>query len=203
MQSIRICKVDNCCNKHAAHGYCYNHYRKARRRGEFGMCSVDKCDRGKDRGGMCLAHYTRLKRGQPLDGEIIKHWLDDIRESIESGDDKSVMVKIEARCDKDVASGCWNYFRANGKGYGELSAGKGRTILVHRLVARIMLPEFKDELQVHHKCANRKCCNPEHLQVLTSRENRAEMLERNTYINRIRALEEALGALDSKHHLLN
>ncbi|MFJ7227694.1 HNH endonuclease [Streptomyces sp. NPDC098090] len=48
---------------------------------------------------------------------------------------------------------------------------------------------------VHHRCAKPACFNPDHLQLVTQRENVAEMLERNAYIKRIEELEERV------HHL--
>lgn len=42
---------------------------------------------------------------------------------------------------------------------------------------------------MHHKCANRACINPKHLQAVTAESNTAEMLERNFLQARIRELE--------------
>ncbi|MDN5919384.1 MAG: HNH endonuclease [Pseudonocardia sp.] len=46
-----------------------------------------------------------------------------------------------------------------------------------------------DGQYVHHRCANRMCVNPDHLQLTTARENTAEMLRRRYYEARIAALE--------------
>ena len=52
---------------------------------------------------------------------------------------------------------------------------------------------------VHHRCSNKRCLNPEHLQVTTAQANNAEWLERKHVISeniRLRAaLSEAVAAL--------
>lgn len=40
-------------------------------------------------------------------------------------------------------------------------------------------------MQVHHKCANRACVNPDHLQLVTLESNVAEMHERTKYLRTI------------------
>ena len=54
-------------------------------------------------------------------------------------------------------------------------------------------------MTVHHKCANRACCNPEHLELATNRENVAEMFARKAYEARIAELEEEVAALKAKY----
>lgn len=196
------CSFDGCKSAVESRGYCNKHYRRMRRRGEFGLCTVAGCTNGRHYKDICSAHAQRMRRGTPLDAPMKRHFKDDLRESYERGDMQAVFAKIKARCIIADEAGCWEYPRANGKGYGELHVG-GPAVLAHRLMARIALPEYEAHLQVHHKCANRLCLNPAHLQMLTSRENRAEMMERNTYLRRIAALEQALQALAPDHPLLS
>jgi hypothetical protein len=51
-----------------------------------------------------------------------------------------------------------------------------------------------DGAVVHHKCANRACARPEHLQAVSQVNNVAEMHERAWYVRRIAELEEQLEA---------
>ena len=55
----------------------------------------------------------------------------------------------------------------------------------------------------HHKCANTKCVNPDHLQPVTHRENTAEMLARKSLVSRVRELEAELARLDPGNDLLD
>lgn len=101
------------------------------------------------------------------------------------------------------SSGCWNWKRNHSsRGYATyvmlLEDGRKKNYQVHRLVANIVYGELHGQ-SVHHKCANRGCVNPEHLQVVSAWENTAEMMKRNWYIKRIAELEKALYAVEPKH----
>ena len=88
--------------------------------------------------------------------------------------------------------GCWLWsgdVTYNGYGrvgfYDEVLGS--RKWFTHRLAFRLAngyLPKT-----VHHKCANRLCCNPGHLQDVTRQENMAEMFERQALKARIAELE--------------
>lgn len=74
------------------------------------------------------------------------------------------------------------------KGYGVLKINS-KNYQLHRIVFEAANNIAVGIETVHHKCANRSCVNPEHLQKISNRENVAEMMERNFYINRIAELE--------------
>lgn len=67
-------------------------------------------------------------------------------------------------------SGCWEWMGAvNEWGYGTL----GRD-LAHRLswaFAGRKLPVYADGYEFDHRCRNRRCVNPDHLEVVSRREN--------------------------------
>ncbi|MFD7017187.1 HNH endonuclease signature motif containing protein [Streptomyces sp. NPDC059928] len=73
-------------------------------------------------------------------------------------------------------------------GYGRINFG-GKCHLAHRFVYAGIVGKIPPGCAIHHKCANRACINPEHLQPVTARENTAEMLERNYYLKCIEDLE--------------
>ncbi|MCY0945364.1 HNH endonuclease signature motif containing protein [Streptomyces antarcticus] len=78
--------------------------------------------------------------------------------------------------------------------YGTLSF-EGKSYAAHRFVYASLVQEIPDGLAIHHKCANRSCINPKHLQAVTARENTAEMLERNFYVNQIRKKDAEIARL--------
>lgn len=68
----------------------------------------------------------------------------------------------------DGQTGCWNW--TGGKtpgGYGRI----GRFDYTHRLTYKTLVGRIPDGLQIDHLCRNRACCNPEHLEPVTQREN--------------------------------
>lgn len=68
---------------------------------------------------------------------------------------------------------------------------------VHRLVYEINNGAIPEHTVVHHTCGVRNCINIEHLQAVSSAENTAEMLERQSYLKKIASLEEELSILKS------
>ncbi len=71
----------------------------------------------------------------------------------------------------DGPAGCWIFLGAdNGCGYGVMKVS-GRTRGTHRLAFEATRGPVPAGLQLDHLCRNRKCCNPNHMEAVTSREN--------------------------------
>lgn len=80
------------------------------------------------------------------------------------------MKRLMAGIQKD-ANGCWNWQRASvPSGYGVMSF-EGRQAYTHRVSVRLFKGAIPPGLQVDHLCKNPRCCNPDHLEVVTPREN--------------------------------
>lgn len=81
--------------------------------------------------------------------------------------------------------------------------GKGKrfNLTPHRIVTEFTYGLRPGE-QAHHRCANRLCLAPTHLQPVSQADNKAEMLQRGYYVRRIELLEQALRGLDPDHPLL-
>jgi len=72
----------------------------------------------------------------------------------------------------DIGPGCWEWTRGtNGVGYGRVSWG-GRYEYVHRILYQHFVGPIPDGLELDHLCRNRLCANPEHLEAVTSTENK-------------------------------
>ena len=82
----------------------------------------------------------------------------------------NVRAKIE-----DGPGGCWIWTGSrDGKGYGKLGGstnGKLWWAQAHRFVFHILVGPVPEDKELHHRCEVRHCVNPEHIEVVTSREH--------------------------------
>jgi hypothetical protein len=66
-----------------------------------------------------------------------------------------------------VTDDCWNWTgHVMSSGYGRLKRN-GHSTLAHVLVYETLIGPVPDGLELHHRCQNKKCCNPWHLEPVT------------------------------------
>jgi hypothetical protein len=95
---------------------------------------------------------------------------------------------------KKTDDGCWVWTACHSGHYGKFSLN-GRTETAHRASYVLFKGWPEPNTVIHHKCANKSCVNPEHLQSTTHHENLAEGLSRTDLLRRIEKLEAAILAL--------
>jgi len=67
---------------------------------------------------------------------------------------------------------CWPWTRAKCNGYGMMwSKSKGKSVRVHRFAYEEIVGVIPPGLTIDHVCRNRSCCNPEHLEPVSNKEN--------------------------------
>lgn len=70
---------------------------------------------------------------------------------------------------------CWDWYGALDKdGYGQKAGtfdGKRTAKRAHRLSYEVFIGPIPDSMVIDHLCENRKCVNPSHMIVATTREN--------------------------------
>ena len=77
---------------------------------------------------------------------------------------------MEARIQRNEA-GCWVWKgRMGSKGYGAVSH-RSVNFRAHRIAFELLKAEIPPNLVLDHLCRNRACCNPDHLECVTNREN--------------------------------
>lgn len=92
-----------------------------------------------------------------------------------SGRRKRIFDKIMTRVHINHDSGCWEWQGPNsgsgrGGGYGRMSLD-GQTVAVHIVIFSNFFGFIPGKKQIDHKCKNRICCNPDHLEMVTHKQN--------------------------------
>lgn len=84
---------------------------------------------------------------------------------------------VERRGDSD----CWRWLGSkNGAGYGSFS-GIGHTTMAHRACWMMHFGSIPPGMVVMHKCDNRECVNPNHLQLGTYRDNIQDAIQKGRF----------------------
>lgn len=86
-----------------------------------------------------------------------------------------IMSRVRARIEVCRVTGCWVWQGptsgdGRGGGYGRMSLN-GQTVAVHRVVFTHYYGYIPGRKHIDHKCGNRLCCNPLHLEMVSHREN--------------------------------
>lgn len=106
---------------------------------------------------------------------------------------------------RPLASGCWEWVGScTRKGYGMMSGGvDGNARQAHRAMFEI---RHNRELQpfetLDHRCRNRVCCNPDHLDVVTSAENTKRMHAYQSMVGEIEHLRSEVERVNAENAIL-
>ena len=88
---------------------------------------------------------------------------------------QKIFDKIMARVKINKDTGCWEWQgptsgNGRGGGYGRMSL-YGQTVAVHIVMFVNFFGYIPSKKQIDHKCTNRICCNPDHLEMVTHKQN--------------------------------
>lgn len=77
-------------------------------------------------------------------------------------------IRIRCHVEIDPNTGCWNWMGAIMGGYGSVAIGDGKSIGAHRLTyfLKTGVMSTRDN-ELHHRCENKRCCNANHVELLT------------------------------------
>jgi hypothetical protein len=76
-----------------------------------------------------------------------------------------------AKVDKNGPNGCWVWTAAKCYGYGAFNLGDGRVARAHRYSYELLVGPIPAGAPLDHLCRNKACVNPEHLEIVTLKEN--------------------------------
>jgi hypothetical protein len=77
------------------------------------------------------------------------------------------IVRFAKNIEVDSETGCWNWSASlNNAGYGNFNRTSA-----HRFIYEFVFGSISDNLQIDHLCRNRRCANPNHLEMVTASEN--------------------------------
>lgn len=105
---------------------------------------------------------------------------------------ESLRSRLLAGYDVDD-NGCWNWKGATASGYGVIvlnrkvaaEHGVGRNYQTHRASYEIHHGPIPEGHVVRHKCDNKLCLNPDHLEVGTQRENIQDAIDRGRMASKL------------------
>lgn len=85
----------------------------------------------------------------------------------------AVIGRLMAKVEISPESGCWIWQgRLDDSGYGRFATrDRAFSALAHRAAYELLVERVANGMQLDHLCRNRACYNPEHLEVVTAREN--------------------------------
>lgn len=86
---------------------------------------------------------------------------------------KPIVDRLATKAQVDPDTGCHNWTGSTVGGYGRIRTGdsSGRTVATHRVAYEHARGKIPAGLVLDHLCRNTRCCNPDHLEAVTIREN--------------------------------
>ena len=83
-----------------------------------------------------------------------------------------VISKFWSKAEIRSAGECWPWRGCiSSKGYGRFALPGGRLVRVHRLAWQLTNGDIPTGKVTDHLCRNRSCVNPQHIEIVTNKEN--------------------------------
>lgn len=128
--------------------------------------------------GLCMKHYNFHKSNSTLDQFPLRHV-------------RTVTAEEKFFLLTTATKSCWWWEGpTNDNGYGVLSHDYQETY-VHRWIWEHLIGRIPKGMTIDHRCTNKVCVNPEHLEVVTRRENNLRRHGNRVFCNRGHSMSDA------------
>jgi hypothetical protein len=85
---------------------------------------------------------------------------------------RNIVDRFWDKVDRKGDDECWEWKACKSEGYGRLGLKyRSGMVFAHRLAYMLFKGDIPEGMQIDHLCRNRACCNPNHLEIVTSKEN--------------------------------
>jgi hypothetical protein len=89
----------------------------------------------------------------------------------------------------DKTRTCWNWTASvEGKGYGQFRAPNQKMVKAHRFAYEQLVGPIPGHLQLDHRCRNKRCVRPDHLRIVTDKQNKENLTQLGRSISGIRGV---------------
>lgn len=164
---MKMCAYQDCGRPVVARALCTGHYQQQKRGVELSEltgrsknirprpCGFDLCVRFAMTQGLCHTHYVQRFHGWPE------------RPLPDAPNYRTDLFWSKV----DKTGTCWNWtsHKTHG-GYGHFCIGGGLRV-AHRVAYEWAIGPIPAGMQLDHTCRNRGCVNPDHLRVVTNKQN--------------------------------
>jgi hypothetical protein len=94
----------------------------------------------------------------------------------------SLLCRFWSKVERTNTCWVWRGCLFSKTGYGQFAVTSKQPETAHRFAWQVTNGEVPSGLVVRHKCDNRICCNPDHLEVGTHQDNTNDKMSRGRYV---------------------
>lgn len=99
--------------------------------------------------------------GANANATLLRQWIED----------PEIVARFWTKVDRRGEGECWEWLAGKRKGYGRFTPRYQHPVPAHRFAYELLVGPIPAGLVADHTCRNKACVNPEHIDIVTNREN--------------------------------